>query len=343
MACLLPAFLFHLHFIAFKINPEMKKLYLVFIWLCLALGANANVRFTDLFLFNDTVKVGKAYAGRVILPKTLDCLDEIELEYGQNIFSIRFASDDYRLPDKVGYMYKLEGFHDEWLSTSVGEVTYTNLNPGSYVLKVKAVSGNGYSSREAALGIVVHPPFGLSAWAWGFCFIVLLVVVLYGCRCLALRGKRSALPVEPESEEIVVAPAASVEEKPAVKEDSGTAPQSLSPADEELVGKAKSYVERNMSRSDLSVEELSRELGMSRVHLYKKLSSITGKTPVEFIRVLRLRRAARLLRESELNISEIAYQVGINNPKYFSRYFKDEYGMLPSVYQEESRQTEIKF
>ena len=104
--------------------------------------------------------------------------------------------------------------------------------------------------------------------------------------------------------------------------------------DEQLVADAIKYVEANIGRSDLSVEELSRELGMSRVHLYKKLSQITGKTPIEFIRIIRLKRAAQLLRESQRNVSEIAYQLGFNNPKYFSKYFRDEFGVLPSVYQE---------
>ena len=104
--------------------------------------------------------------------------------------------------------------------------------------------------------------------------------------------------------------------------------------DEKLIEKAIKYVEDNMSRTELSVEELSRELGMSRVHLYKKLLQITGKTPIEFIRVIRLKLAAQLLRESQLHVSEVAFEVGFNNPKYFSRYFKDEFGVLPSVYQE---------
>ena len=94
------------------------------------------------------------------------------------------------------------------------------------------------------------------------------------------------------------------------------------------------YVVTLIARPDLSVEELSHELGMSRVHLYKKLLQITGKTPIEFIRIIRLKRAAQLLRESQQNVSEVAYQVGFNNPKYFSKYFKDEFGVLPSVYQE---------
>ncbi len=102
--------------------------------------------------------------------------------------------------------------------------------------------------------------------------------------------------------------------------------------DEKLIQRAVQYVEDNIGRSDLSVEELSRELGMSRVHLYKKLMAITGKSPIEFIRVIRLKRAAQLLRESQLNVSEIAYEVGFNSPKYFSKYFKEEFGVLPSDY-----------
>lgn len=108
----------------------------------------------------------------------------------------------------------------------------------------------------------------------------------------------------------------------------------ITPLDEKLIANAISYVEKNISRSDLSVEELSRELGMSRAHMYKKMLQITGKTPIEFIRIIRLKRAAQLLRESQQNVSEIAYQLGFNNPKYFSRYFKEEFGVLPSVYQE---------
>lgn len=106
----------------------------------------------------------------------------------------------------------------------------------------------------------------------------------------------------------------------------------VSSLDEKLIQKALEYTETNISNPDFSVEELSRELGMSRVHLYKKLSSLTGKTPIEFIRVIRLKRAAQLLEESQLTVSEIAYEVGFNNPKYFRKYFKDEFGVLPSQY-----------
>ncbi len=102
--------------------------------------------------------------------------------------------------------------------------------------------------------------------------------------------------------------------------------------DEKLIKKAVALVEKNISESKFSVEDLSRELGMSRVYLYKKLLSITGKSPVEFIRIIRLKRGAQLLEKSQKNVAEIAYEVGFNSPRYFSKYFKEEYGMLPTAY-----------
>ena len=102
--------------------------------------------------------------------------------------------------------------------------------------------------------------------------------------------------------------------------------------DEKLIAKALKLVEENMGNPEFSVEKLSRELGMSRVHLYKKLTALTGKTPIEFIRIMRLKRAAQLLGKSQLTVSEIAYEVGFNDPRYFSRYFKTEFGVLPSQY-----------
>ncbi|MCC6460773.1 MAG: response regulator [Saprospiraceae bacterium] len=103
--------------------------------------------------------------------------------------------------------------------------------------------------------------------------------------------------------------------------------------DEQLVARAVGIVEQNISNAEFSVEELSHALAMSRMYLYKKLLAITGKTPIEFIRVIRLKRAAQLLEKSQLTVAEVAYKVGFNNPKYFSRYFRDEYGLLPAAYQ----------
>ena len=106
----------------------------------------------------------------------------------------------------------------------------------------------------------------------------------------------------------------------------------ISSADEQFIQQALQVVEKHLSDPDFSVEDLSRALYMSRVSVYKKILSLTGKTPIEFIRSIRLKRAAQLLEKSQLTVAEVAYEVGFNNPKYFSRYFKTEYNVLPSAY-----------
>ncbi|HOT13513.1 MAG TPA: two-component regulator propeller domain-containing protein [Bacteroidales bacterium] len=105
--------------------------------------------------------------------------------------------------------------------------------------------------------------------------------------------------------------------------------------DEKFLKKTLEVVEKQIGNPDFSVEDLSKEMGMSRVHLYKKLLFLTGKTPSEFIRLIRLKRAAQLLQKSQLTVAEISYQTGFNNPKYFARYFRDEFGILPSAYAHE--------
>ncbi|MDE6331652.1 MAG: response regulator, partial [Muribaculaceae bacterium] len=102
--------------------------------------------------------------------------------------------------------------------------------------------------------------------------------------------------------------------------------------DEQFLSEAIKTVEANMADPDFSVEMLSNSLGMHRTHLYKKLSGITGKTPIEFIRLIRLKRAVQYLVKSQLYISEIAYKVGFNNPRLFSKYFKEEFNMTPREY-----------
>lgn len=102
--------------------------------------------------------------------------------------------------------------------------------------------------------------------------------------------------------------------------------------DEKFVQKAVSVVEANMGNPDFLVEDLCREMGMSRVYFYKKTLALTDKTPSEFIRFIRLKRAADLLEKSQQFVNEIAFQVGFNDPKYFRKYFKEEFGMTPNEY-----------
>lgn len=116
------------------------------------------------------------------------------------------------------------------------------------------------------------------------------------------------------------------------KIDPHISPTQITPLDEKLVQEATAFVEQNLSNAELSVVALSEALNMSRVNLYRKLLSITGKTPSEFIRLIRLRHAEQLLMKSQLSISEISYMVGFSSQRYFSKCYKDLYGYMPSQY-----------
>jgi AraC-like DNA-binding protein len=106
----------------------------------------------------------------------------------------------------------------------------------------------------------------------------------------------------------------------------------VTPVDEKFLKQALEIVEKHMDEPEFSVEDFSREMFMNRVTLYRKILSITGKTPLEFIRSIRLKRAVQLLEKSGMSIAEIAYEVGFNNPKNFSKFFKEEFQVTPSQY-----------
>lgn len=102
--------------------------------------------------------------------------------------------------------------------------------------------------------------------------------------------------------------------------------------DEALVQRALQSVEENIDNPEYNVDDLGRDMGLSRGNLYRKLQSITGKNPSDFIRSIRLKRAAQLLRDTQLNVGEIADMTGFNGLKYFNKHFKDTFTVTPTQY-----------
>ena len=96
-----------------------------------------------------------------------------------------------------------------------------------------------------------------------------------------------------------------------------------------FITRFKEAVEKRLDESELSVEDLAADMNLSRVQLYRKVKSFTGSTPVELVRTARLNRGYQLLLTTDKSISEVAYQVGFSAPSYFTKCFKEEYGMLP--------------
>lgn len=101
---------------------------------------------------------------------------------------------------------------------------------------------------------------------------------------------------------------------------------------DQLMQRIMDVINKHLNNSDINVDDIASEAGVSRVQLYRKMKEITNQTPHTFIRNLRLDQSARLLRETDQNISDIMYACGFNNASSFSRIFKDTFGMTPTDY-----------
>lgn len=110
---------------------------------------------------------------------------------------------------------------------------------------------------------------------------------------------------------------------------------------EKLLKDILSYIEDNLHTSQLSVENLSKHVGMSRGTLYSKVLEMSGQTPIEFIRSIKLEKAAVLLENSDLSISQISYMTGFTAPNYFAKSFKAKFNMLPTEYKSKKRKHQL--
>jgi AraC-like DNA-binding protein len=114
-------------------------------------------------------------------------------------------------------------------------------------------------------------------------------------------------------------------------EESTTVPRSQDVLFAEKLNEA---IRKHLSNPNLKMEELGEEIGLGRVQLYRKVKAITGQTPVELLRQMRLQRAYALLGSTTKTVAEIAFEVGFNTPGYFSKCFKEQYGKLPGELRE---------
>ncbi len=113
----------------------------------------------------------------------------------------------------------------------------------------------------------------------------------------------------------------------------------LSPNDRKFMDKLVELMEKNMDNGDLIVDDLVQEMAVSRSVFFKKLKTLTGLAPVEFIKEIRINRAVQLIETGEFSMTQIAYMVGINDPRYFSKCFKQKMGMTPTEYRESKKKT----
>ena len=108
--------------------------------------------------------------------------------------------------------------------------------------------------------------------------------------------------------------------------------------DKDFIDKLTKIVEKQLDNTDYSVDDFAADMAMGRTIFFKKVKGVTGYAPKEYLRVIRMKKAAEMLLTTNLSITEISYRVGISNPAYFNKCFKAQFGKAPSVYQKENTQ-----
>lgn len=161
-----------------------------------------NLVFTDFQAFNQSIKPGEKVNGHIVLPQSISFSKSIKLRYNVNAFAIEFASLNFFNPDKVKIEYKMEGFDKEWINADniIHKATYTNLDPGDYVFKVRSVN-NRSVNNQITLAVHILPPF----WRTSLAYIIYALLIIGGLLLIRKRGiqkLRTQFELEKEREEV---------------------------------------------------------------------------------------------------------------------------------------------
>jgi DNA-binding response OmpR family regulator len=116
---------------------------------------------------------------------------------------------------------------------------------------------------------------------------------------------------------------------------------SITSLDEKFLTKVLGIIEEHMDDELFSIDELSREASYSNMHFYRKIKALAGQTPSQFLRTIRLKRAAELLSKNSDNVTQIAYSVGFNSLSYFNKCFKEQFGVTPGQFAEENIKSKV--
>ena len=258
------------------------------------------------------------------------------LSFDENYLTFQFSALDYAHPSHVRYRYRLCGLEEEWHTGSEsGGLTvadYKALSPGDYVFEAQAASADGQWSDALTVPFTILPPWWLTWWAkLGYSLIALMGLMLL----INYYLKRKRVALERENDERVNR---LFELRDAARhqfaESTAIDPEKISAnvEEEELVKRMLAAINENLDNEDYGVEQLARDVAMSRSSLYEKLRTMLGISPADFIRNVRLKHATELLVNTQLSIAEVSERVGFNSPRIFSSNFKKMFGVLPSDY-----------
>ena len=251
------------------------------------------------------------------------------------------------------------------------DITYNGLSYGDYHLTVHVVDGEGNIGDEVyQLEISVLPPWYLTIWCKLFYLTLLIVGIAWVINAHFVR--KQLKEAKKQKEEILEQVQARMQFYASLADDLKNAaahhsfeevnhlvvsnldvnasdsesesamivdlhaPQApeveMDELDKKLLNQIREMIEENMVDSDFNVSMLQEKMGMGNKQLYRKLKALTGQTPVEYIRDMRMQKAAKLLKAGKFSVSEVMYTVGFSNSSYFSKCFSKAFGMTPTEF-----------
>lgn len=261
----------------------------------------------------------------------------VRLQPDEGELEISFSSLDYLHLDQVRYAYCLEGVDKGWMFTENGKnsVIYKNLRKGKYIFKVKATDKNGLLSDKVTTLIIQRLPAWYETW-YAYTIYVLfaggimyLIIRLYKDE-IRRQNNRKLIERMNLMERKMMLP-----ENRRLDEYCGEdlfLPKGYTSQDERLIKKATTYIGEHLSDQHLGVNTLAEYLHVSRSTLTRKMKAITGQTPLDFIRSIKMQNACKMLQNPTTTISEIVNALGYSDRKYFTESFKEVYGMTPTEY-----------
>ena len=316
----------------------------------------ARLRFTELLVDNQPVFAGSDYLDDDISIAKRLCIHESDKS-----FTIFFSALNYGSESQGVYLYRMKGYENDWVQLKPGQhsVRYSTLPAGSYQFEVKYIpSFDSDKEQVISVDIKVTPYFWKSWW------FVSLMVIAFIAFLLYLYTSRLEKMREREVEELYrpIEAALKDSDEPGKlqsriqmilenqKRYQDSQKKSIEADRKQVAEKERPFMdivmevmEKNYDNSEFGVQELADEMRMNRSVLSKMLNAEAGQPTAQFIRNYRLDIAKKMITENvaNRNITEIAYRVGFNDPKYFTRCFTKQYGESPSAFKE-SLEKEMK-
>lgn len=246
-------------------------------------------------------------------------IQKVFLSPNERNIEIFLSSLEYGLQEKKRIAVILEGVDKDWvyLNTDKHSAFYNKLPKGTYNFRIKyADEANNWTECPSPL-VIVQLPSWYETWvAYTIYFLFATGIAYWAQRYyLNLLKRKNAIKLKEELSRVM---------------DLSTQPKA---ADKKFLQQIADIVEAHLEESEFDLDQLSKELNMSKSTLHRKMKAITGLTPLDFVRNIKMKQACRMLSEHELSISEIAYALGFTNPKYFTKCFKEEFGTTPTEYQ----------